>query len=1026
MADYVLSAKITGDSSGFEKAFSTAQKAADGFEAKMQSISSKVSSVGDKIAGVGGKLSVISAGFGTAGAAGVKYNATIEQLETSFATMTGSAEKASGIVSELQKIGAATPFEFTDLADTTQLLMNFGFTADGAIDSMQMLGDISQGSAEKMGSIARAFGKMNSAGKVSLEDINMMIDAGFNPLQEISENTGESMASLYERISSGAMSVDEITASMQRSTSEGGKYFQSMQAQSQTFSGQMSTLSDNANTFLGNMTGGIFERLARDILPRVNDAISTVNDAFTSGGFQGAVDAVKQMSPVLDSMLSKVEIVSAKLSSVGIDPAVFAAVAVAAGPLLIVLGKVFGIVGGAVGVIGKVGGALSILASPIAVVITAIAALAAGFMYLMSTNDAFRERVVGAWQGIQSAVVPLTESIREKCSAIFAGIGDGSAIDGVAETFGGTVGKIQPVFETIKGLVSSAVGFIKPLLSGVFEGFIQTAASLAPAFQSIFGTLSTVVGTVVEAFSGFFTGLAGGFSGGLNSANGFQTGFMTILGLISPPLKMILVLFKNFGPEIQNLVGVIGSSLVPIFTTLGTTLGGIATAIFPAVQSCIANLIPAISSIVTIGKELLTSVIQMLTSVLPVIVGLINQLAPFLVQLAQIIGRVMAALAPMIAQLVSAVVPVITNIISVVQNIFTVIMNVVTAAMPAVIAVMNVVMSIIQAVIPVLTNIISVITSIASFAITMIANIIAAISPIVAFIGGIISNIISVIAPIITFIANVIATIIGVVGTIAAAVSGVLKVIVSVFSGAFIFISGIWQNILDVVTTIINSVSRIISGISGVVGGVFNGIYSIVSTIMTNVGNFIQGIFDGIQSAWNGLTSFVGGIFNGVSSAVSDLVNTVKGFVNDVIGGINWALDIINKIPGVSISPIPYLLHGTDNWGGGFARMNEGGRGELTYLPNGTQVIPHDISVQYAKEAARTNAVSAEGTGSTESAVYNGVYDAVYSLVRNGVIKNGDGEYSALGISGDDIVRIFKQKNESHKIAHGGLGILDM
>ena len=60
-------------------------------------------------------------------------------------------------------------------------------------------------------------------------------------------------------------------------------------------------------------------------------------------------------------------------------------------------------------------------------------------------------------------------------------------------------------------------------------------------------------------------------------------------------------------------------------------------------------------------------------------------------------------------------------------------------------------------------------------------------------------------------------------------------------------------------------------------------------------------------------------------------------------------------IPGVNIGRIPYLAHGTDDWQGGFAYMNEGGRGELTYLPNGAQVIPHDISVKYAKEAARAN-----------------------------------------------------------------------
>ena len=107
---------------------------------------------------------------------GVEFNAMIESYTTSFEVMTGSAEKAEEIVSRLQKIGASTPFEFEDLASATQLLMNFGFSADDAIDSFSKLGDISQGNADKLNSIARAYGKMNSAQKVSLEDINMMID----------------------------------------------------------------------------------------------------------------------------------------------------------------------------------------------------------------------------------------------------------------------------------------------------------------------------------------------------------------------------------------------------------------------------------------------------------------------------------------------------------------------------------------------------------------------------------------------------------------------------------------------------------------------------------------------------------------------------------------------------------------------------------------------------------------------------------------------------------------------------------
>lgn len=226
-------------------------------------------------------------------AMGIKYNAEIETYQTSFEVMTGSAEKAAAVIEELKEIGASTPFELPDLADTTQLLMNYGLSADEAMDKMMMLGDISQGSADKMSRIAMAYGQMSSAGKVSLEDIKQMIEAGFNPLQEISESTGESMASLYERISDGAISVDEITASMQRATSEGGKYYQSMEKQSQTISGMISTLKDNAQQLLGEITTPITEKFANEVLPAAIGMVEELTDVYERHGTEGLINAGK-------------------------------------------------------------------------------------------------------------------------------------------------------------------------------------------------------------------------------------------------------------------------------------------------------------------------------------------------------------------------------------------------------------------------------------------------------------------------------------------------------------------------------------------------------------------------------------------------------------------------------------------------------------------------------------------------------------------------------------------------------------
>lgn len=211
---------------------------------------------------------------------GINFNRQMETYQTSFEVMTGSYEKAADLVEELKTRAAATPFDLTDLADTTQLLMNYGFTTDNVISSMEMLGDIAQGDADKMTRVATAYGQMSSAGKVTLQDVKQMIEAGFNPLQEIAETTGESMGNLYDRISDGTISVDEITAAMKRSTSEGGKYFQSMDKQSQTLTGRWNTLKDTFAEATGTLTKGISDWLRDKGIPAASRALEWLTKNF--------------------------------------------------------------------------------------------------------------------------------------------------------------------------------------------------------------------------------------------------------------------------------------------------------------------------------------------------------------------------------------------------------------------------------------------------------------------------------------------------------------------------------------------------------------------------------------------------------------------------------------------------------------------------------------------------------------------------------------------------------------------------
>ena len=104
--------------------------------------------------------------------------------------MLGDQAKAQELVNNLKSEAARTPFGMEDLAKGAQTLMAFGMSADEAQLRLGQLGDISQGDAVKLESLTLAFAQMSSTGKLTGQDLNQMINAGFNPLEEMSRKPG--------------------------------------------------------------------------------------------------------------------------------------------------------------------------------------------------------------------------------------------------------------------------------------------------------------------------------------------------------------------------------------------------------------------------------------------------------------------------------------------------------------------------------------------------------------------------------------------------------------------------------------------------------------------------------------------------------------------------------------------------------------------------------------------------------------------------------------------------------------------
>ena len=324
---------------------------------------------------------------------GVDYNATMESYLTNFKVMLGSEEAAATKLSEIRKMAASTPFSLDDLTSGTQTLLQFGIAADDTTGVLQRLGDISLGNAEKLQTLTRAYGKMSSAQKVTLENVNMMIDAGFNPLNQICDATGESMSDLYKRISDGKVSFSELEAAVEAATSQGGQFYNGMLEASQTFSGRMSTLKDNVSALTGELTSGLFAALG-ELVVKLNEVVVSF------------LDSDEKMAQLKETIGIATAVVAATgtafLTYKGYVAAATAIEVIHTAATTAMTAAHKAAEAGATGLAVAQAGLNAVLkANPIGLVVSLLAALAAGLVTAYKTSETFRNAVNSAFASVK-------------------------------------------------------------------------------------------------------------------------------------------------------------------------------------------------------------------------------------------------------------------------------------------------------------------------------------------------------------------------------------------------------------------------------------------------------------------------------------------------------------------------------------------------------------------------------------------------------------------------------------------------
>ena len=323
-AAYQKSRRETGESSKETKEFAQKLKEAQAqlnttaqglrtAEGYMNSFEDATSGVSKSLAGAIAQGTVMAGFFSKLSSAalaaaksfiqsGIDYNAQIESYTVGLTNMLGSAEAAQQVMSQIQEDAAKTPFDVESLTKANQYLISAGENASYARNTIMALGDAvsaTGGGNDELNRMSQNLQQIANTGKATTADIKQFAYAGIDVYGILADYTGKSTAEVQNM----TISYDLLTQALQAASEEGGRYYGSMDTQSQTMNGRVSTLQDNVKQLAGLLTGDLSSGVGV-VISNLNDLVVKAQEAYKTDGWIGLAGAITGLSGPISSVKS--------------------------------------------------------------------------------------------------------------------------------------------------------------------------------------------------------------------------------------------------------------------------------------------------------------------------------------------------------------------------------------------------------------------------------------------------------------------------------------------------------------------------------------------------------------------------------------------------------------------------------------------------------------------------------------------------------------------------------------------------
>ena len=975
MADYTLSAKITGDASKFQKAMQQAETSMQKLNQKFGSFGGALETLGGKMASAGTKITALETAAGGAavalGTQAVKAGASFEAEMSKVSAISGSTgDDLKALTDKAKEMGKKTKFSATESAEAFKYMAMAGWktddmlngiegimnlaaasgedlatTSDIVTDALTAFGLSASDSAEFSDVLAAASSNANTnvsmmgdtfkyvapvAGALgySVQDtaiaVGLMANSGIKASQ-----AGTSLRAILSRL---AKPTDQVQTAMNElgiSLTDSNGNMKSMRQVMEDMRNGFSGLTKDQQANYAATIGG--QEAMSGLLAIVNASEEDFNKLTTA--IDGSEGTCKNMANTMQKNLSgQFTILKSQIEGINIqifekmEPALLQVVQAVNGMI-----SAFNAAKDAGGVGKGIEAAIKALDGMVS---------AGAISDVFSTIADKLQLVYDKLKSLKDSGVPI-----EKIAAAAAALGPALVVAGKASTVlgggfqsvSGIIGSLSGVFGGAKSEISGLAGWC-----GKFSGLLKNAKgsllAAGGAFQTLFGKMKLIGG-------GIFGKIGTGLSALASKFSGITGPIKNVAALLGGKVSAVFGKVSGVFSKIGGVFGAVGEKLAPLvsgFQDFAVKIGGALSSVLQVAGSFGGQFTSilmkafgfgAIGGLILVGLGLIQKnfgdkigeILTMVQEKAPQIItdfctGIVEKIPELISQGAALVGNLLdtlTALAPSIISgganiLVSLAAGFAEELPTLLEKAGGLIISIVQALTEKLPVVLNTGMHIIS----------SLVQGISSFLPELIP---AAVEMILTLADSLVDQLPDLIDSGIQLLEAV--------------VKGILTALPEITKKAP-------EIIMKLADTLIEKGPELILTAAELMIKLADGLIQAIPTLVAKIPEIVQHIKDKfLETDWSELGR----------QMMELLVDGLKAVANLAIGGINLLIDGVNLIPGFNIPQIPYLAHGTENWQGGFARMNEGGRGELVNLPDGTQVIPHDLSRQYAKEAARMN-----------------------------------------------------------------------